>query len=61
MTSASIFGVIVDKLSYRKKLCLVILFKVNKDPKIGFYHAVLSFGLAVRLWIEDNKESLLNA
>ena len=54
MTSASIFGIIIDKLYYQKMLYLIILFKVDKNLKISFYHIILSHSKAIYLKIEDN-------
>ena len=56
----SIFGIVVDKLCNRKKPCLVILFKIDKDSKVGFHHIILSFSLTVHLWVKSGKESPLN-
>ena len=61
MANASIFDIIIGKLRHTKKLCLVILFKINKSLKIDFYYIILPFSLTNRLWIKDNGESLLNA
>ena len=49
MASARIFGVIIDKLCYEKKLCLIILLEVDKGLKVGFYYTILSFSLPARL------------
>ena len=49
MTSASIFGIILDKLRHRKKLYSIILLKIDKDLEVNFYCAILPFGLTVRL------------
>ena len=47
--NTSIFGIIVGKFRLKKKLYLIILLKVDKDPKLGFYYAILSFSLVVYL------------
>ena len=60
MASAGILGVVIGKLRHRKKLYQIILFKVNKGLKVGFYRTILPFGLTVRLWVEGGGESLLN-
>ena len=52
MASGSIFGIIVSKLDHRKKLYLIILFKVDKSLKVGFYYFILPFSLAIYLKIE---------
>ena len=52
MIGVGVFGVIVSKLYYRKKLCPVILLKINKSLKISFYYTILPFSLAICLWIK---------
>ena len=47
MANPSIFEIIVGKLYYKKKLCPIILFKINQNSKINFYYANLSYNLAV--------------
>ena len=49
MADAGIFGIIISKLYYGKKPCLIILLKVDKGLKIGFYHTILPLNLTVRL------------
>ena len=49
VTGTSIFGIIVGKFYYRKKLYSIILLKVNKSLEVGFYYTILSFSLAVYL------------
>ena len=49
VASASILGIVVDKLYYKKKSCLIILLKINKSLEIGFYYASLSFSLTIHL------------
>ena len=61
IASAGIFGVIVGKLYYRKKLCPIILLKINKSLKIRFYCTILLFDLTVCLWVEDARKFPLNA
>ena len=60
VTSAGILGIIISKLCYKKKLCSIILFEVDKGLKIGFHYAILPFSLAVCLQVEGGGESLLN-
>ena len=43
VASASILGIIIDKFYYKNKLCLIILFKINKNSKINFHYTILSF------------------
>ena len=61
MTNISIFGIIMDKFYYKKKPCPFILFKIDKSLKVGFYCTILPFVLTICLWMESNKESLLNS
>ena len=49
VVDTSIFGIIIGKFRYRKKLCLVILFEIDKSLKIGFYYTIFLFGLIVYL------------
>ena len=49
MANASIHGIVVGKLRHGKKLCPIILFKVDKDSKVGFHYIILLFGLTIRL------------
>ena len=61
IASASIFGIMIDKFRYKKKLCLVILFKIDKSSKVDFYYTILPFSLTVYLWVEGGGEPLLDA
>ena len=54
MASVGIFGIIVIKLYYKKKLCSIILFKVDKSLKIDFYYIILPFNLAIYLRMESD-------
>ena len=49
MAGAGILGVVVGKFYHRKKLCLIILLKVNKNSEVNFYHTILPFDLIVHL------------
>ena len=49
VTSAGIFGVIVGKIYYGKKLCPIILLEVDEGLEVGFYCTILPLSLAVRL------------
>ena len=61
VASIGIFGVIVGKLRHGKKPCPIILLKVDKNSKIGFYCTILPIGLTVRLWIESGRGFLFDA
>ena len=61
IVGAGIFGIIVSEVCYRKKPCPIILLKVDKGLKIGFYHTILSFNLAVCLQVEDGRVSPFDA
>lgn len=52
IASIYIFSIIVSKLHHKNKLYLIILFKVNKKPKIDFYYAILFLDLSIYLRIE---------
>ena len=52
--SASIFGVIVGKLSHWLELYRIILFEMDKTSEVGFYRTILSLSLAIRLRIEGD-------
>ena len=60
MVNTNIFGIIINKFYYKKKLYLIILFKVNKYLKISFYYTILSLDLAIYLWLKDDKRFLFN-
>ena len=60
VAGADILGIIVSKLRYRKKPCLIILLEVDESLEISFHHTILPLSLVVRLWIESNKESPLD-
>ena len=49
IASASILGIIVSELYHSKKPCPIILLEVDKGLKVGFYYAILLFGLTVYL------------
>ena len=59
-TDADIFSIIVSKLYYRKKPYSIILFKVDKELKVGFHCAILPFNLADCLRVEGGGEFLLD-
>ena len=49
MANISIFTIIIGKFRNKKKLYLVILFKIDKDLKIGFHYTILPFDLTICL------------
>ena len=61
MFDASIFGVVVYKFYFEKKPCPIILLKVDKSLKIGFYYTILPLSLAVCLQVKSAEEFLLDA
>ena len=61
VTHASVFRVVVGKLYYWQKLCLVILLPIHKGTKVSFDHAILLFCLPVCLKVECYKELLFDA
>ena len=61
MVGASILGVVISKLRYKKKPCLIILLKVDKSLEVNFHHTILPLSLAVCLRLKSNEKSPLNA
>ena len=61
VADASILGVVIGKLHYGKKPCLIILFKVDKGLAIDFFYIILPFDLTICLWIEGGGKSPLYA
>lgn len=61
VADAGIFRIIIAKFSYWKKLCPVVLLKVDKSSKVSFYYFDLPLGLTVSLKMKSIRESLLNA
>ena len=53
VASTSIFGIIIDKLYYKKKLCPIILIKIDKGLKINIYYTMLFFNLSIYLKIKS--------
>ena len=51
-----IYGIIIGKLCYKKKLCLIILLKVDKNLKVSFYCTILSLSLTICLWVKSSKK-----
>ena len=60
VANAGILGIVIDKLCHRKKLCPIILFKVDKDSEINFYYTILPLSLAVCLQVEGGRKFLLD-
>ena len=61
MTGAGILGIVVGKFCHGKKPCPIIILKVDKGLEIGFHCTILLFRLAVRLLLEDDRKSPLDA
>ena len=49
MAGATVFGIIISKLGYWKKLGLIVLLEIDKSLELSFHDTVLPFGLAVNL------------
>ena len=60
IASASIFDIIIGKFHYKKKPYPVILFKMKKSTKVGFYGTILPLDQTVCLWVEGDKKSSLD-
>ena len=61
VANAGIFGILISKFCYEKKPYLIILLKVDNGLEIDFHCTILPLSLAVRLRVEDNEESPLDA
>ena len=60
VVNIAILYIIVGKLYYKKKQYLIILFKVNKGSKIGFYYIILPFCPFNYFQVNDKKKFLCN-
>ena len=49
MINAGILGIVISKLRYIKKPCPIILLKIDKCLKVGFYYTILPFCLSIHL------------
>lgn len=56
MINASIFGIVISKLSLVKESSSVILFEVNKSIKIGLFTTILTLGLAISPRVKRSKK-----
>ena len=54
IANADILNIIISEFCYRKKLCLINLFKIDKNLKITFYCTVLPLNLAIYLRIKGS-------
>lgn len=60
MVSVCIPGIIISKLNNKPKLFSVILYPIDKEPKIYFYYIVLSFSLPINLRVKSYRKLLLD-
>ena len=56
----SIFSVIISNLYYKKKLCPIILLKIDKNSEVGFYYTILPLSLAIYLYIKGGEKFLFD-
>lgn len=56
MTSVSIFDIVICKIGHWQEPSLIMLFKVDKNSKVGLYYAILMFCLTVSLGVECREE-----
>ena len=54
IADTDILGIIISKLCYKKKLCTIILFKVDKSLKFGFYYTILPLNIVIDLRIKED-------
>lgn len=60
MINSYIFSIIIHKFSYKKEICRVILFKINKNSELNLYCTVLLCNLTICLKIKSNKMFLFD-
>lgn len=60
VANTCIFGIVFSKISYKKKSRPIILLLIDESIKLSFSYTILSFILAVCLWIKYNRDFLLN-
>ena len=56
MTSASIFGIVISKLSYWKESSSVVFFEVNKSTKICLHCTILTLGLVISFGVKYDRK-----
>ena len=61
VTCISILGVVIGKLRYWEKWCLIILLQIYKNIKVSFHSTVLLLRLTVSLRVECGGKFSLNA
>ena len=61
MVDASILGIIKSEFRHVKKLCPIILLKVDKTSEVGFHRTILPLSLAVCLRVEGGGDFPLDA
>ena len=54
IAGASVLSVIVVELHHGKKLCQIIMLKVDKGLEINFHCTIVPLSLAVSLWVKSN-------
>ena len=60
VAGASIYDIVVYKLSYWQEACPVILLPVHKGSEVCLYCTILSLCLAIGLRMESRRESSLD-
>ena len=60
ITGVCIFGIVIQKLNYQKKLGPIVLLEIDKGLKVHFYYTILLFRLAVRLPAKSSEKPLLD-
>ena len=61
MTIAYILKIIINKFSYWKKVYPVILLKIDKKLKVGFYYTILHLVLTIYLRLDSGRKLLFDA
>lgn len=61
MTYSRIFGIIIYQFSYEQEYSMVVSFIIEHGLKVNFYYSILSFGLAICLYLKRNINLLFYA
>lgn len=61
IAGTNILGIIIGKFCRWQKFSPVILFRVDKGPKVDFYCTILAFCLTIGLWIKGGGQFSLDA
>ena len=60
MVNVNIFDIDINKLCFKKNLCLIILFKINKGLKINLNQTIYFLSLVIYLYIKNDEKFWLD-